>query len=167
MGSPYPRPIGLIARGAVVSCLSTIMISSGGCGGFSGAIAGAAFEGGLLGAGVAASPEEGNWPFDASPRNLGLECGAEEILIKISPDKAVFTVSGDFVELERDHTKPEQFRYFRMTRLPREDDDFIVTEKSVDEFRTDWFALRSDKLAELKYGDKTTSCTIASQQPAS
>jgi hypothetical protein len=73
-------------------------------------------------------------------------------------------ISGDVVELERDYTKPQQFS---MTRLPREQDDLVVAEKSVDEFRTDWFVLHSNELAELKYGDKTTSCIVESQQPAS
>ena len=167
MGKPYPGSARLITRGAVAFCLSTIIISSSGCGGFSGAIAGAAFEGALLGAGLNASPEAGNWPFESSPSSLELECDEEKIVIKVSPDNALLTISGDFVELERDHTTPKQFRYFRMTRRPREEEDFIVTEKSVDEFRTDWFALHSDKLAEIKYGDKATSCIIETQQPVS
>ena len=166
MGNPYPRSAGLFARGAVASCLSTIVISSIGCGGFSGAIAGAAFEGALLGAGLNAASEGGNWPFEASPRSLELECGAEEFMITVSPDNAILTISEDIVELGRDYTTPKQFRYFRMTRLPQED-DFAVTEKSAEEFSTDWFALHSDELAELTYGDKTTSCIIKSERPAS
>lgn len=168
MGKPYPCSARSVARGAAVFCLSTIIISSSGCGGFSGAIAGAAFEGTLLGAGLGSPSEGGDWPFEASPSNLELACGEEKIVVKVSPDIALLTISDDLVELERDHTAPKQFRYFRMTRPPREEvDELIVTEKSVDEFRTDWFTLHSDELAELKYGDKATSCVIETQQPVS
>ena len=167
MGNSYHRSARLIARGILASCLSTIVIPSSGCGGFSGAIAGAAVEGALLGTALSPPPEGGNWPFESSPRSLDLGCGAEKFVIKVSPDDALLTISGDFVEFERDYTAPELFRYFRMTRLPREENDFIVTENSLDEFRTDWFTLQSDELTELKYGDKTTSCIIESQRPAS
>lgn len=167
MGNPYARPDRLIARGAVASCLSMIVILSNGCGGLLGAVAGSAVEGALLGVAISPPSEGVNWPFEDSPRSLELECGAEKIVLEVSPDNVLLTISDDVVELERDYTTPEQFSYFRMTRLPREEHDFIVTENSLEEFRTDWFTLHSDELAELTYGDTTTSCIIKSQRPAS
>lgn len=167
MGNPYPRPARPIVRVAMAICMSTIVISSSGCGGFSGAIAGAAVEGALLGAAIGSQSEGVNWPFEASPISMELNCGAEKIMMKVSPDNAFLNLSDEFVEMKRDYTTPDKLSYFRMTPIPREEDDFIVTEKASGEFKTDWLTLDSKEFAELKFGDKTISCIVESIRPAS
>jgi hypothetical protein len=167
LGNPCPGWRRKTGRAAIASCVSIVVVLSSGCAGFSGAIAGAAVQGALLGAGLSPSYQGENWPFEDDPKSLQLKCGEEQIWVEVSPGRAILTIPDDVVELERDYTKPKQFRYFRMTRLPPEEGDLVVTEKGQDDFRTDWFVLLSDGLAELGYGDMTKSCIVERQETAS
>ena len=114
----------------------------------------------LLGAG-AAKPLK--WPFETTPQTLELECGAERIVINVSPEKARVTLSDSTGELERDSFTSPKLRYFRMTRVSQYEHELILTEGGVDEFKTDWLVLHLDGSAELYYEDISYSCRVEGQ----
>jgi hypothetical protein len=114
----------------------------------------------LLGAG---SAEPLKWPFENTPQTLELECGAERIVINVSPAKARVTLSDSTGELERDFFASPKLRYFRMIRVTQDEHELIVTEGDVDEFKTDWLVLPLDGSAELEYEDISYSCRVEGQ----
>ena len=158
-----------LSRNTLILCIPIIAAVSAGCGAFSGAIAGAAVQGVLMGATLSPSPDIENWPFESSHRTLELGCGSENVLAHVSPDNVLFSVLDDDLQLERDRTIPGELRYFRMTRLAGKGGEFIVTEKGLDEFAVDWFLIHDAVHVELAYvlGEKRMFCTIEKDHPAS